>query len=112
MCRVPITVLFYDQTSKGLISIADYGSEYGECIPATSDCVRNVWRGVSMETVRVRKTATTDFIHTFLRGVRLNTEPFTHIITQTTYATIHNKSDQNRTIFKTIYSLCTYNCAQ
>ena len=30
---MPITVLFYDQTSKGLISIADYGSEYGSDNP-------------------------------------------------------------------------------
>ena len=26
---MPITVLFFDQASEGLISIADYGLEYG-----------------------------------------------------------------------------------
>ena len=38
--RMPITVLFFDQASEGLISIAEYGSEYG-----TKDPVQILYHG-------------------------------------------------------------------
>lgn len=30
LCRMPITVYMYDQEAGGLISIAEYGEEYGK----------------------------------------------------------------------------------